>query len=84
MKSQIPRQISFVSTVQLFNQGILQMIILSGKVLKYVIDGLLNAIVSISIGQQKRTAQPRAIKRRPKPYTLLTESRHQAYEAINM
>jgi len=56
---------------------------LSGKILKYAIDGLLSAIASIPIGQQKRKVQPRAIKRRPKAYSLLTEPRDQACEAIN-
>jgi hypothetical protein len=44
---------------------------------------LLMAIASIAIGQQKRMKQPRAIKRRPKPYPLLTIPRKQACEAIN-
>ena len=83
VKIQIPRKISFMTTVQIFNEGILQLIVLSGTVLKYAIDGLLSAIASIPIGQQKRKAQPRAIKRRPKAYPLLTEPRDQACEAIN-
>ncbi|MEE9355796.1 MAG: IS4 family transposase [Methylococcaceae bacterium] len=81
IKSQIPRQISFMTTVKIFNAGLLQLIVLSGKVLKYAIDGLLNA--TASIGLQKRKAQPRAVKRRPKPYPLLTSTREQACEAIN-
>ena len=84
VKNQIPRQLSFMTTVQVFNEGLLQLILLSGKVLKYAIDGLLNAIASIPIGQQKRKAQPRAIKRRPKAYPVLTEPRDQACEAINL
>ena len=83
VKKQIPREISFMTAVQIFNEGILQLIVLSGKILKYAIDGLLNAIASILIGQQKRKAQPRAIKRRPKAYPLLSEPRDQACEAIN-
>ena len=83
VKIQIPRKISFMTTVQIFNEGILTLIVLSGKVLKYAIDELLNAIASIPINQQKRKAQPRAIKRRPKAYPLLTEPRDQACEAIN-
>lgn len=83
VKSQIPRQISFMTTVQIFNAGLLQLIVLSGKALKYAIDGLLNAIASIPISQQKRKAQPRAVKRRPKPYPLLKIPRKQACEAIN-
>ena len=63
--------------VQIFNEGILQLLVLSGKVLKYALDGLLNAIASIPIGQQKRKAQPRAIKRRPKAYPLLKAPRKQ-------
>jgi len=84
VKNQIPRQLSFMTTVQVFNEGILQLILHSGKVLKYAIDGVLNAIASIPIGQQKRKAQPRAIKRRPKAYPLLTEPRDKACEAINL
>jgi hypothetical protein len=84
VKCQLPRLVSFMTTVQIFNEGILQLIILSGKVLKDAVDGLLNAIASIPISQQKRKAQPRAIKRRPKAYPLLTEPRDQACEAINI
>ena len=83
VKNQIPRQISFMTTVQIFNEGILRLILLTGKILKYAIDGLLSAIASIPIGQQKRKAQPRAIKRRPKPYPLLKEPRDKACEVIN-
>ena len=74
----IPREISFMTAVQLLNEGISQLMLLSGKNLKYVIDGLLEAIASIPIGQMKRRPQPRAIKRRPKPYPLLTMPRKQA------
>ncbi|WP_305909447.1 hypothetical protein Q9L42_005440 [Methylomarinum sp. Ch1-1] len=73
-----------MTTVQLFNEGILNLLLLSGKVLNYAIDGLLNAIASISIGQQQRKTQPRAIKRRPKAYPLLTVPRREACEAINL
>lgn len=72
-----------MTTVQLFNQGLIQLVVHSGKRLKHVIDEILNAIVSIPIGQQKRAPQPRAIKRRPKPYPLLTIPRHQACQAIH-
>jgi len=73
-----------MTAVQIFNEGILQLIVLSGRFLKHAIESLLNAIASISIGQQKRKSQPRAIKRRPKAYPLLTEPRKQACEAINL
>ena len=83
-KRQIPRLISFMTTVQVFNEGISQLLTLSGKALKRVVEALLNAIASIPIGQQKRKAQPRAVKRRPKAYPLLTKPRNQACDAINL
>ena len=83
VKCQIPRQVSFMTTVQIFNEGILQLIVLSGRFLKHAIESLLNAIASIPIGQQKRKPQPRAIKRRPKADPLLTEPRKQGkYSAV--
>ncbi len=57
VKAQVPRQISFMTTVQIFNEGILQLIVLSEKILKYAIDGLLSEIASIPIGQQNKTKQ---------------------------
>jgi len=70
------------TAVQLLNEGVLLLMQLSGKNLKQVIDGLLKAIASIPIGQTKRRPQPRAIKRRPKPYPLLTIPRKQACREI--
>ncbi|NOQ63113.1 MAG: hypothetical protein GQ582_01210 [Methyloprofundus sp.] len=60
-----------MTTVQIFNEGILSLTVLSEKILKHAIDGLLSAMTSIPIAQQKREPQPRAVKRRPKPYSLL-------------
>lgn len=70
-----PRKISFMTAVQSLNEGISGLLFLSGKVLKYVVKTLLTAISSVPIGMQKRKKQPRAIKRRPKPYPLLTKPR---------
>jgi hypothetical protein len=39
---------------------------------------LTQAIASTAIGLQKRKKQPRAIKRRPKPFPLLMTPRHEA------
>lgn len=82
-KGKIPRHISFMTAVQLFIEGITLMMLLSGRLLKQAVTGLLDAIASIPIGRQKRKKQPRAIKRRPKAYPLLTMSRVKACEAIN-
>ena len=82
IKGKIPRQISFMTAVQLLNEGISQLMLGAGNLLEHIVNGLLEAIASIPIGQQKRKPQPRAIKRRPKPYPLLTVPRKQACAAI--
>ena len=71
-----------MTAVQLFNEGIVLLVSASEKNLKQVLDGLLGAIASIPIGQTKRPPQTRAIKRRPKPYPLLTIPRKQACRNI--
>jgi hypothetical protein len=81
-KGKIPRLISFMTAVQLLNASTSQLILSTGNLLEHMINGLLEAIASIPIAQQKRKPQPRAIKRRPKPYPLLTVPRNQACEAI--
>lgn len=83
VKNHIPRQLSFMTTVQLYNEAVSQLTFFSGKILKHIVNGLLKAIASIPIGQQKRKKQPRAIKRRPKAYPLLTIPRSQACQLIN-
>lgn len=82
IKHKLPRQLSFMTAVQQLNQGLSQLMLFAGNWLGHIINGLLEAIASIPIGQQKRKPQPRAIKRRPKPYPLLTVPRNQAYSAI--
>jgi len=79
----IPRQISFMTAVQLFNEIKLQLALFSGDILKYIIKVTLESMASIAIGRQKRKNQPRAIKRRSKAYPLLTIPRGEACKAIN-
>lgn len=82
IKHKLPRQLSFMTAVQQLNVGLPQLMLFAGNRLGHIINGLLEAIASIPIGQQKRKPQPRAIKRRPKPYPLLTVPRNQACAAI--
>ena len=79
----LPRQIRFMTAVQLFNEIKLQLALLAGDILKHIIKIALESMASITIGKQKRKNQPRAIKRRPKSYPLLTKPRAEACEAIN-
>ena len=78
LHNKIPRQLSFRSAVQLVIQATNQLIVLKGILLDNVMQALFKAIASTPVGLQKRKNQPRAIKRRPKPYPLLMIPRHEA------
>jgi hypothetical protein len=78
LHNKIPRQLSFRSAVQLVLQATKQLIVLKGILLNNVMQALFKAIASTPVGLQKRKNQPRAIKRRPKPYPLLMIPRHEA------
>jgi hypothetical protein len=78
LHDKIPRQLSFRSTVQLVIQAAKQLIVLAGILLNNALQALFTAIASTAVGQQRRKNQPRAIKRRPKPYPLLMIPRHEA------
>jgi hypothetical protein len=78
MHNKIPRQLSFRSTVQLVCQATKQLVVLTEKRLTHALLALFKAMASTAIGLQKRKNQPRAIKRRPKPFPLLTVPRREA------
>ena len=78
LHDKIPCQLSFKSAVQLVIQATKQLIVLTGILLNNAMQALFKAIASTPVGLQKRKNQPRAIKRRPKPYPLLTIPRQEA------
>jgi len=75
----IPRQLSFRSAVQLLIQASKQIVGLNENRLINALQELLKAMASTAIGKQKRKSQPRAVKRRPKPFPLLTVPRIVTY-----
>lgn len=74
----IPREISFKSAVQIITEASKQIGNLAGNRLRSALHALLKAMTTTLIGKQKRKNQPRAIKRRPKPFPLLTVPRYEA------
>jgi hypothetical protein len=74
----IPRELSFRSAVQLITQASGSLVTLVGKLLAEAVSSVLKALTSTPIGRQRRPRQPRAVKRRPKAYPLLTVSRKEA------
>jgi len=81
--NKLPRLISFRAAVQLVNQAALQLAHLVGALMKNSLDTMLAMIVATPTGQRKRKKQPRAIKRRPKPYPLLTQPLHKMVTLCN-
>lgn len=78
LHDKIPRQLSFRSAAQLVTHATKQLIVLTGVLLSNAVQALFKAIASTAVGQQRRKSQPRAIKRSPKSYPLLTIPRHEA------
>jgi hypothetical protein len=78
----IPRQLSFKAAVQVINNATKQLVSLPAKAFKHAVDAILEAMASTPIGKQKRKNQPRAVKRRPKAYPLLTEPREMACQRL--
>ncbi len=74
-----PRELSFKAAIQLVIHSSAQLSQITGVALKNALSYLFKAIASTPIGQRKRDKQPRAVKRRPKAYPLLTTPRHEFY-----
>lgn len=73
----IPRQLSFRSAVQLVIQATKQIARLTGERLIKALQALLKGMAATPIGKQQRKSQPRAVKRRPKPFPLLMVPRNE-------
>lgn len=75
----LPRQLSFKHTLQLW-------IIWGQTQLGYDVDEKLDKLFVLiaqqQVGQRRGRIEPRAVKRRPKPYPLLTKTRQTAQEEI--
>ena len=82
LNEKILRELSFRSAVQLIIQASSQIVGMTGNQLKNALKNLLKAMTSTVIGKQKRKNQPRAVKRRPKPFPLLTTPRNEACSSL--
>lgn len=71
----LPRQLSFKHTLQLWRAWRLQPCNMKDS---ESLKALLTLVVENVVGNRPGRIEPRAVKRRPKPYPLMTKSRHQA------
>jgi hypothetical protein len=74
----IPRQISFKGAVQLIVAGATTLIGMASRCIMDMVNTILLAISTNAVRIRNQAPQPRAIKRRPKPYPLLTKPRSEA------
>ena len=79
MNKKTPRQFSFMTAVQLYNEVKVQLAFCAGEMLQHIAKISLDAMTMISTGKQKRKNQPRAVKRRPKAYPLLKTPGKEAF-----
>jgi hypothetical protein len=73
-----PWTISFKATLQTLNAFALPLLTCAKTKLPEVIEELLLAIARHSVGKRPGRVEPRALKRRQKPYDLLTKPREEA------
>ena len=73
-----PWTISFKATLQTLKAFALPLMTCARPKLPEMIEELLLAIARHSVGNRSGRVEPRALKRRPKPYDLLTKPREDA------
>jgi len=78
----LPRTISFKATLQAVNSFTDKMLLLPDKAVE-LYQALQQAIVSHRIGNRPGRLEPRAVKRRPKPFPRLKKPRYLAREELN-
>lgn len=71
----VPHTISFKATLQTLNAFALPLLTSSRSALPDVIAAMLTAIIRHRVGNRPGRLEPRALKRRPKPYDLLKKPR---------
>lgn len=70
-----PRQMSFTNALQTFTAAWMVMPLLDSQTQQLLIDAQLRSMASQRVGNRPGRVEPRAVKRRPKPYRLLTIAR---------
>ena len=80
----LPNEISFKGAIQFLNAFREKISLATGEKCVYLQEELLRAISNHKIGNRPGRSEPRAVKRRPKPFPRLTESRQEAKKTLGM
>ena len=78
-----PRHLSFMAAVGIMRNAAGLCMQMTNKALAALLTPLLQAIAYTKVGQYKRKNQPRVVKRRPKPFPLMTKPRALYVAALN-
>ena len=70
-----PRQLSFKGTLQIMLAFAERLLEAEGRTIEELHEALLEAVAAHRVGDRPDRVEPRAIKRRPKPYPLLQKPR---------
>lgn len=70
-----PRQMSFTNALQTFTAAWMVMPLLDRQTQQLLLEAQLRSMASQRVGNRPGRVEPRAVKRRPKPYRLLTMAR---------
>lgn len=74
----LPRTVSFKGTIQIMNAFRDKILLAREEDLPELFEQLLHGIIRHRVGHRLGRCEPRAVKRRPKQYSLLMEPRQQA------
>jgi hypothetical protein len=77
-----PREMSFTNAMQLVAAGWMVMPLLDGQMQKVLVGAALKSMADQVVGKRPGRIEPRAVKRRPKPFRLLTMLREKARELL--
>jgi len=77
-----PRQLSFKATLQTLHAFAMSLWLLPSSRVHRLYTAMLTAIATHHVGDRPDRFEPRARKRRPKPYPYLTVPRHEAKTAL--
>jgi hypothetical protein len=78
----VPRTLSFTGALQAINAFGMALLCAAASVKAALLEALYSTVSAHQVGRRPNRVEPRAVKRRPKPHTLLTIPRSQARKCI--
>ncbi len=77
-----PRQLSFTNAMQTITASFLPLLLMDEATAEILVDVQVSSLTEQLVGNRPDRFEPRAVKRRPKPYRLLSMTREEARELL--